>query len=91
MFRCVFEAFERISYALRTNFIGICHWGLEQLGAQRFMRYWESRQEVFGPDKFALHLTLNEALCDDSAALESCVLSPLPRLDASGRQLLFFF
>jgi hypothetical protein len=63
--------------------------GMEQLGAQRFVKYWESRREVFGPDKFALHLTLSEALCDDSVALETCVFSLLPRLDASGRQLLF--
>jgi hypothetical protein len=63
--------------------------GMEQLGAQRFVKYWESRREVFGPEKFALPLTLSEALCDDSAALEACIYSQLPHLDASGRQLLF--
>jgi hypothetical protein len=50
--------------------------------------YWKSRQEVFGPDKFVLRMTLSEALCDDLAAVETCVFRPLPHLDASGRQLL---
>ena len=53
------------------------------------MNYWENRREVFGPDKFKLRMTLNEALCDDLAAVEACCVRPLPRLDASGRQLIF--
>jgi hypothetical protein len=64
--------------------------GMEQLGARRFVKYWESRREVFGPEKFVLPLTLSEALRDDSAALEACIFSQLPHLDASGRQLLYF-
>ena len=52
------------------------------------MNYWESRLEVFGPDKFVLQMTLSEALRNDLAAINACVLLPLPHLDASGRQLL---
>jgi hypothetical protein len=52
------------------------------------VNYWESRRAVFGPEKFVLHMTLDEALCDDLVALEACVCRPLPRLDTSGRQLL---
>jgi hypothetical protein len=40
---------------------------------------------VFGPDK---RMTLSEALCDDLAAVEAGLFCPLPKLDASGRQLL---
>jgi hypothetical protein len=61
----------------------------EQLAAQRFVNYWESRREVFGPDKFVLRMTLSEALCDDITAIDACIARPLPRSDASGRQLLF--
>jgi hypothetical protein len=50
--------------------------------------YWESRREVFGPEKFVLPMTLSEALRDDLVALETCLLRILPQLDASGRQLL---
>ena len=44
---------------------------------------------MFGPDKFTLRMTLDEALCDDLAAVVACFFRPLPRLDASGRQLIF--
>jgi hypothetical protein len=63
---------------------------IEQLGAQRFVNYWESRREVFGADKFGLRMTLSKALCDDLAAVEDCVYRLLPRFDAAGRQLLLF-
>jgi hypothetical protein len=53
------------------------------------VNYWESRREVFGPDKFVLRMTLNEALRDDLAAVKACFFRPLPHLDASGRQLIF--
>ena len=62
----------------------------EQLGAQRFVNYWESRREVFGPEKFLMRMTLSEALRDDLDAIESGVLCLLPHLDSSGRQLVFF-
>jgi hypothetical protein len=45
---------------------------------------------VFGPEKFVLPMTLHEALRDDLVALEACAMRLLPRLDASGRQLLLF-
>lgn len=52
------------------------------------MNYWEWRQELFGPEKFALCMSLSDALCDDLVAIKACVFRPLPHLDASGRQLL---
>jgi hypothetical protein len=53
------------------------------------VNYWESRREVFGPNKFVLRMTLSEALRDDLVALQTCVVRLLPRLDESGRQLIF--
>ena len=61
-----------------------------QLGAQRFVNYWESRREVFGPDKYKMRMTLSGALHDDLDALNDDVLCLLPYLDLSGRQLLYF-
>lgn len=52
------------------------------------MYYWVCRRELFGPDKYLLPMTLNEALRDDVAALEAGVYRLLPRLDSSGRQLV---
>jgi hypothetical protein len=43
---------------------------------------------VFGPDKFTLRMTLDGALRDDLAALETSLYQPLPHLDVSGRPLL---
>jgi hypothetical protein len=60
----------------------------EQLGAQRFVNYWESRRDLFGPEKFVLPMTLSGALIDDLVAVEACLCRPLPHLDKSGRQLL---
>ena len=68
-----------------------------KLAAQRFVNYWEGRREVFGPEKFGpekylLPISLGEALCDDVeviAALKAGMISLLPCLDLSGRQLLF--
>jgi hypothetical protein len=57
------------------------------LGAQRFVNYWESRREVFGPEKFVLRMTLSEALRDDLVAVDACLNRPLPHLDKAGRQL----
>ena len=44
---------------------------------------------MFGPDKYLQRMTLSEALRDDLVALESCVFCLLPRLDKSGRQVLY--
>jgi len=56
--------------------------------AQRFVYYWESRRELFGQEKYLLPMTLSGALRDDLVALEVGWLRLLPKLDASGRQLL---
>jgi hypothetical protein len=61
----------------------------KQLTAERFVEYWESRCELFGPGKYLLPMTLGGALQDDLEAIEDGVLCLLPRLDLSGRQLLF--
>jgi len=57
--------------------------------AQRFVNYWESRRELFGEEKYLMSMTLSGAVCDDLAALEAGWLCLLPKLDASGRQLLY--
>lgn len=61
-----------------------------QLAAQRFINYWESRRELFGPEKFHLRMTLSEAVRDDIVALEAGVSFTLPHPDLSGR-LLFLY
>ena len=43
---------------------------------------------MFGQEKFALRMTLSDALCDDLVAIEACLCRLLPHLDTSGRQLL---
>ena len=60
-----------------------------QLGARRFVNYWKCRREVFGADKYVMKMTLSEALRDDLTALETCMFCLLPRLDLSGRQILY--
>ena len=44
---------------------------------------------MFGADKYVMRMTLSEALCDDLAALETGMFCLLPRLDLSGRQILY--
>jgi hypothetical protein len=60
-----------------------------KLAAQRFVRYWEGRREVFGDDKYLLRMRLDEALKDDLTALEAGMCCVLPKPDLSGRQLLY--
>lgn len=58
------------------------------MAALRFARYWESRKEIFGNEKYLERMELSGALRDDLAALQSgvfCLLEP----DASGRYILF--
>jgi hypothetical protein len=64
--------------------------GPSQLGAHRFVNYWESRRDVFGPEKYLLRMSLSQALRDDLVALETGVQQILPHLDSSGRQLIFW-
>lgn len=60
-----------------------------KLAARRFISYWESRLEVFGPTKYLMRMTLSEALRADLAAIEAAVYCQLPYSDSSGRQLLW--
>jgi hypothetical protein len=60
-----------------------------KLAAHRFVNYWESRREVFGPDKYLQRMTLSEALRDDLVALETASHCLLPNLDANGRPILY--
>jgi len=62
---------------------------LKQLAAQRFVKYWESRRDVFGEEKFTLPMTLSEALRDDVTAIETGMYCLLPEKDLSGRQMIF--
>jgi hypothetical protein len=61
----------------------------EQDAAERFVRYWEGRREVFGNEKYVLPMTLSEALKDDLAAIEAGVYLPLPKKDLSGRSMMY--
>jgi hypothetical protein len=62
-----------------------------QLAAKRYVRYWEKRLEVFGPDHAFRRLTLDQALERDRVALELGVVQLVPgRVDpGSGRSLVF--
>jgi len=60
-----------------------------QLAAQRFVNYWESRLQVFGPKKYVMKMTLSGALRDDLVALMAGVYSLLPKPDASGRPITY--
>lgn len=59
------------------------------MAAQRFVRYWSARREVFGEDKFVEKMTLSEALRDDLVALEAGMCCLLPYPDLSGRQVIY--
>jgi len=60
-----------------------------KLAAQRFIAYWQSRLEAFGPTKYLMRMTLSEALRDDLAAIEDGICCLLPFKDSSGRELIF--
>jgi hypothetical protein len=60
-----------------------------QLAAIRFVRYWQERRELFGPEKFTNCMSIDGALCDDVIAIEKGWMQLLPKLDASGRQLMY--
>lgn len=70
---------------LLTHNLFCCRFG--QLAAQRFVRYWESRLQLFGPDKFHLRMTLSEAARDHVVAIKAGMVSILPHPDLSGRPL----
>lgn len=60
-----------------------------KLAAERFVNYWESRREIFGPQKYWQRLSMSEALHDDIVALKAGVFSILPHRDLSGGHLLY--
>lgn len=70
-----------------TSLLLLRHW---QWAANRFVKYWEKRRELFGIDKFCLPMTIEGALCDDKVALECGVFTVLPDPDASGRPILYY-
>ena len=85
---CIYcRAKQSRSLSPRTNPIVSSH--TSQLAAQRFVRYWQSRRDVFGDEKYVLPMTLSGAVRDDMAALLSGVYSLLPHLDSSGRQITY--
>ena len=53
------------------------------------MDYWDRRLKVFGPDKYALPLTLNGAMRDDIQAVKAGFLTLLPVTDVKGRAILY--
>lgn len=62
--------------------------GNAERAANRFVRYWQKRHQLFGTDKFCLPMTLEGALRDDTVALECGGFKVLPKPDASGRPIL---
>ena len=44
---------------------------------------------MFGPEKYVQRMTLSEALRDEMVAFQASVFCLLPKVDASGRRLLF--
>jgi hypothetical protein len=59
-----------------------------KLAAKRFAQYWENRRELFG-EKYLLRMTIGEALKYDLVALETGFYRLLPKLDVSGRPVIF--
>lgn len=62
---------------------------LSQRAARRLVTYWEERRKWFGEEKFCLPLTLDGAMRDDKALLSNGCSQLLPRLDASGRLIVY--
>ena len=58
--------------------------------AARFVRYWQRRRELFGPEKYALPLTIGGALRDDRVALEVGHWIILPEPDNFGRTMMLW-
>ncbi|KAL9178851.1 hypothetical protein ACHAXT_003982 [Thalassiosira profunda] len=55
----------------------------------RLLRYWELRRRVFGPDHYALPLTLRGAMKDSVEAVKNGFMSLLPEPDGAGRAILY--
>lgn len=57
--------------------------------ALRIVRHFESKLELFGPDKLARDITLEDLTADDMDALMTGGLQILPHADQFGRLILF--
>lgn len=62
---------------------------LPQDAARKFVRYWNARYKLFGPDKFCLPMTVRDALKDDSLALSRGYVQLLPESDTVGRAVCY--
>jgi len=60
-----------------------------KLALKRLVRYWEHRYKVFGPDNFALPMTLRGAMKDHIPALKEGLMHLLPVLDGAGRAIIY--
>ena len=58
--------------------------------ASRMVRFFEEKYELFGADKLAKDITLDDLDPDDIAALERGVYQVLPEKDCAGRKVVFF-
>uniref|UniRef100_A0A7S1FTJ5 CRAL-TRIO domain-containing protein n=2 Tax=Corethron hystrix TaxID=216773 RepID=A0A7S1FTJ5_9STRA len=59
------------------------------LATKRYVRYWEKRVDVFGPEKAFLPLTVDGALRDDHFTLTKGFMNMTGKCDPSGRSILF--
>lgn len=56
----------------------------------RFVKYWNTRVEVFGEEKACLEMTLDGAMKDDATALQLQYLQVAKETDNDGRAILLF-
>lgn len=61
----------------------------EKRAARRYVKYWDRRLQVFGPEKAFLPLTLDGALKDDEVALSVGFMTLNKRKHESGRNIIF--
>jgi hypothetical protein len=58
-------------------------------GAQRIVKYFEQKLELFGMDKLVKSMTYNDLSEDDLEVLLSRCMQILPVPDSSGRKVVF--
>ena len=58
--------------------------------AERILRYWEHRIDIFEDDRAFMPLTLKGALREDSATISKGVICPTGCQDSDGREIVFF-
>jgi CRAL/TRIO domain len=61
----------------------------EKLAAKRYVKYWENRVHIFGPIKAFQRLCLDEALRDDTVALNMGLATLTLTKDESGRNIIY--